>query len=193
MAATRRDHLVDTALQLFSRHGFHATGIDRILSESGVAKMTLYKHFKSKDDLILAALRRRDELHRTWLIQAVETKATAPRDRLVALFAVLADWFCSDDFAGCCFINASAEYSAKENPIHQAAAEHKLMIRAYILDQAQAAGAKPAVGLTDQIMLLIDGATVAAQVHGGTAPAMQAQLAAEILIGQALAAGSIAA
>lgn len=193
MASTRRDHLVDTALQLFSRFGFHATGIDRILSESGVAKMTLYKHFKSKDELILAALRRRDELHRSWLIQAIETKATAPRDRLVALFAVLADWFSSEDFAGCCFINASAEYSEKENPIHQAAAEHKLMIRAYVLDQAQAAGAKPAAELTDQLMLLIDGASVAAQVHGGAAPAMQAKLAAEILIGQSLAAGSIAA
>ncbi|MEE8533082.1 MAG: helix-turn-helix domain-containing protein, partial [Alphaproteobacteria bacterium] len=62
MASSRRDHLVDTALALFCRDGFHATGIDRILAESGVAKMTLYKHFKSKDELILAALRRRDEL-----------------------------------------------------------------------------------------------------------------------------------
>ena len=125
MTSIRRDHLVDTALNLFSRYGFHATGIDRILSESGVAKMTLYKHFKSKDELILAALRRRDELHRNWFMREVERLAAAPRDRLAALFTALETWFQSDEFSGCCFINATAEYSDKDDPIHAAAAAGK--------------------------------------------------------------------
>ena len=84
MAPSRRDHLVDTALELFIRDGFHATGIDKILAESGVAKMTLYKHFKSKDELILSALRRRDERFRNWFMRAVESRAQAPRQRLLA-------------------------------------------------------------------------------------------------------------
>lgn len=193
MTSMRRDHLVDTALKLFSRYGFHATGIDRILSESGVAKMTLYKHFKSKDELILAALQRRDELHRNWLTSEVERLATAPHERLLALFTALTSWFNSDDFAGCCFINATAEYAERESPIHAAAAEHKRMIRAYILELAISTVAKNADELTDQLMLLMEGAIVAAQISGEVAPARHAKAAAEILIGRALAAESIAA
>jgi AcrR family transcriptional regulator len=193
MTSIRRDHLVDTALNLFSRYGFHATGIDRILSESGVAKMTLYKHFKSKDELILAALRRRDELHRNWLMREVERLASTPRDRLVALFIALEGWFQSDEFTGCCFINAAAEYGDKDNPIHAAAAEHKRLIRAYILELAEAAEVKDPDGLADQLMLLMEGAIVSAQVTGDAAPARQARSAAEILVGRAASAESIAA
>ncbi|MDJ0935396.1 MAG: helix-turn-helix domain-containing protein, partial [Kiloniellales bacterium] len=110
MTATRRDHLVDTAAKLFARHGFHATGIDRILAEAGVAKMTLYKHFRSKDELILAALRRRDEEFRNWFRRRVEARADAPRARLLAVFDVLAEWFEQPDFAGCTFVAAAAEF-----------------------------------------------------------------------------------
>ena len=78
MASGKRDHLIDTALGLFSRYGYHAMGIDRILAESGVAKMTLYNHFKSKDELILAVLRRRDERFRNWFMRTVERRAKAP-------------------------------------------------------------------------------------------------------------------
>jgi AcrR family transcriptional regulator len=193
MASIRRDHLVDTALTLFSRYGFHATGIDRILSESGVAKMTLYKHFKSKDELILAALRRRDELHRNWFMREVEKLATTPRDRLVALFTALEAWFKSEEFSGCCFINATAEYAAQDDPIHAAAAEHKRLIRSYVREQAMAAQAKDPDELTNQLMLLMEGAIVSAQITGEAVPAQQARAAAEVLINQAVAASSIAA
>lgn len=193
MTSIRRDHLVDTALTLFSRYGFHATGIDRILSESGVAKMTLYKHFKSKDELILAALRRRDELHRNWFMREVEKLATTPRDRLAALFTALESWFTSEEFSGCCFINATAEYAAKDDPIHAAAAEHKRLIRTYVREQATAAQAKDPDELTNQLMLLMEGAIVSAQITGEAAPAQQARAAAEILITRAVSASSIAA
>ena len=193
MTSIRRDHLVDTALKLFSRYGFHATGIDRILSESGVAKMTLYKHFKSKDDLILAALQRRDELHRAWLTREIETLATAPRERLLALFTALGNWFESDDFNGCCFINATAEYGDTDSPIHKAADDHKRSIRAYILELAEAAEAKKAGELADQLMLLMEGAIVAAHISGKDVPAQHAKIAAEALIGRAISAESIAA
>ena len=69
---SRRDELVDTALRLFYTRGFNATGIDKILAEAGVAKMTLYKHFRSKEELILAALNRRDEQFRNWLMGEME-------------------------------------------------------------------------------------------------------------------------
>jgi AcrR family transcriptional regulator len=193
MTSTRRDHLVDTALNLFSRHGFHATGIDRILSESGVAKMTLYKHFKSKDELILAALRRRDELHRAWFMREVEKLASTPREQLIALFTALGTWFESDEFTGCCFINATAEYSDKGDPIHAVAAEHKRLVRAYVLELAQAAEAKEPDALTDSLMLLMEGAIVSAQITGEAASAQQARAAAQVLVTRAVETASIAA
>jgi AcrR family transcriptional regulator len=155
--------------------------------------MTLYKHFKSKDELILAALRRRDELHRNWFMREVERLASTPRDRLLALFDALEAWFQSDEFTGCCFINATAEYADRDDPIHVAAAEHKRLIRSYILELAEAAEAKDAEGLTQQLMLLMEGAIVSAQVTGDSAPARQARSAADVLIGQAVLAESIAA
>src|SRR5258708_27708372 len=106
MASLRRDHLVETALALFSKHGYHATGIDRILAEAGVAKMTLYKHFKSKDELILAALSRRDEKFRTWFMREVERHGRTPRERLLVVFDILEAWFQSREFRGCMFVNA---------------------------------------------------------------------------------------
>ena len=75
MAVSKRDQLVDAALELFYRNGFNATGIDKIIAEAGVAKMTLYKHFKSKEELIQAALRRRDEKIQVWLMRYVEDHA----------------------------------------------------------------------------------------------------------------------
>ena len=132
MASTRRDHLVDTASRLFQRHGYHATGIDRILAEAGVAKMTLYNHFKSKDELILAALRRRDEQFRNAFMRNVERRAKDPRARLLACFDVLAEWFAESGFSGCSFINAAGEFAAPDDPIHAACGENKRLSLAYV-------------------------------------------------------------
>ncbi len=192
MPASRRDHLVDTAAELFARHGFHATGINRVLKESGVAKMTLYKHFRSKDELILAALRRRDERFRNWFVRTVEELGRTPRERLLALFDALEEWLARPDFAGCTFINASAEFGAPDDPIHAAAAEHKRLVLGYIRGLARAAGASDAEGLARQLMLLTEGAIVIAQVSGSgqgsgeLGAAAEARRAAEVLIDQAL-------
>lgn len=182
MASPKRDHLVDTALGLFNRGGFHATGIDKILSEAGVAKMTLYKHFKSKDELILAVLRRRDEKFRNWFMRTVEARAGTPRDRLLAAFDALAEWFEERDFSGCMFINASAEFAPHDDPIHAAAAEHKRLVLAYFREQAEAAGADDAPGLALELMLLMEGAIVMAYVAGLDDAAGQAKAAARKLL-----------
>ena len=187
MASTRRDHLVDTALQLFQRHGYHATGIDRILAEAGVAKMTLYNHFKSKDELILAALRRRDEQFRNAFMRNVERRAKAPRARLLACFDVLAEWFAESGFSGCSFINAAGEFAAPDDPIHAACGENKRLSLAYVRDLAEQAGAADAQGLADGLMLLMEGAIVMAHVAGDPQAAQKAKRAAEVLVADALA------
>ena len=186
MGASRREHLVDTALDLFRRNGFHATGIDKILAEAGCAKMTLYNHFKSKDELILAALRRRDELYRNQYMRSVERRAKEPRARLIALFDALEEWFQDEHFAGCTFIKASCEYGRLEDPIHAAALEHKRMVHAYVRDLAAEAGASDPLALSQGLVLLMEGATVMAQIAGGGGYAKQAREAGEALIRDSL-------
>ncbi len=186
MALSRRDHLVETALALFIREGFHATGIDGILAQAGVAKMTLYNHFKSKDELILAALRLRDERFRDWLVKAVEERAEKPRGRLLALFGAIDEWINQPDFSGCAFINVSAEYGRPDHPIHRIAAEHKRLVRDYIRKIAAEAGAADADNLADVLHLLIEGAIVSAHVSGQRDAAKLARRAATVLIERAL-------
>ncbi len=186
MASSRREHLVDTALELFSREGYHATGIDRILAEAGVAKMTLYNHFKSKDELILAALRRRDERFRNWFMRAVEGRAKTPRARLLAIFDVLQEWFDSKEFNGCTFINASAEFGRPDDPIHGACAEHQQLVQGYLGELAAAAGATDPEALAGQLMLLMEGAIVMRHTAGRRDAAIKARGAAEILVERAL-------
>ena len=182
MASLRRDHLVGTALALFSKHGYHATGIDRILAESGVAKMTLYKHFRSKDDLILAALRRRDEEFRRWFQAEIESRAATPHERILAAFDVLETWFNDPEFNGCCFIHAAGEYGGTGDPVRAAAAEHKARVLSYLRDLAQSAGATAPDDVARQLMILINGAIVAAHVSGETTSARGARALAETLL-----------
>ena len=187
MAASRRDQLIDTALDLFNRNGYHATGIDRILAESGVAKMTLYNHFGSKDALIQAALARRDERWRAWLRDAVARRAETPRGRLLAVFDALDEWFARPDFHGCMFIRAAGEYAELDDPIHAAAAAHQRLVLAELRDLATAAGARRPARLAREIMLLVLGAIVATQVNGPVEAGQAAKKAAALLIDAALA------
>ncbi len=189
--STRRDDLVDTALRLFYTRGFHATGIDRILAESGVAKMTLYKHFKSKDELILAALERRDEQFRTWLTGAMERASSDPRERLLAMFDALEEWFHGQafkglGFSGCAFINASGEFADLDHPAHRTSCDHKQRIVDYLTTVCAAAGAEAPAALAEQLALLKEGAIVTAQVRGMPAAARTAKTIAAGLIAAAL-------
>ncbi len=172
-------------MKLFYRRGFHATGIDTILAEAGVAKMTLYNHFKSKEELILVALQRHNELFRRWLTERVALSATEPRQRLIALFSVLEEWVAGGDFNGCMFINASAEYADPADPIHAAAAEHKRLVLNYIRELAVDAGVPDPDRLAMELTLLMEGATVWAQTTGDTTVAAAAGVAAATLVDRA--------
>lgn len=186
MPSTKRDHLIDTALELFSRDGFQATGIDKILKESGVAKMTLYNHFKSKDELILAVLRRRDETFRNWFMRIVEGASDSPRERLLAIFDALAQWFRQEDFSGCTFINATAEFGEREDAIRGSCVEHKRLVLGYLEELAAAAGARHPKDLAFALNLLAEGAVVSARVMNAQDAAARAKRSADVLIRNAL-------
>jgi AcrR family transcriptional regulator len=188
---SKRDVLVDTALRLFYTQGFNATGIDKILAESGVAKMTMYKHFKSKDELILAALMRRDEQFRAWLTSEMQKAASDPRGQLLAMFDALEDWFKGNafkgmGFSGCAFINASSEFAKLDHPAHKIAAEHKRCVLEHIADLCTKAGAEDPAQLAEQLALLKEGAIVTAQVRGMPESAQIAKTMAIALLDAAL-------
>ncbi len=187
MASAKRDRLIDTAIELFNRDGYRATGIDKILAESGIAKMTLYNHFGSKDELILAALERRDARWRDWFRHAVERRAETPRGRLLAVFDALEEWFAQADFQGCMFMRAASEFCACDDPIHAVAAEHQRLLLAELRDLTAAAGARRPSKLAREILLLVLGAIVATQVNGPVDAGKAAKKAAEVLIEEALA------
>ena len=185
MPGDRRDQLIDTAARLFYRDGYHATGIDKILAEARVAKMTLYKHFKSKDELILAALHREDERFRNWFMRAVERRGRTPAERLVAIFDAMEERFNQPEWVGCPFINASAEYSERGNPIRTVAAESKRLVLGYIRELAASAGAHDPEALACQLMVLMEGSIVVTQLTNNADAVRQARNAAQVLVNRA--------
>lgn len=184
-ALSKREVIVTHALKLFYRDGFNATGVERIIKEAGVSKKTLYNHFRSKDELVLATLRKRDELFRNNIIRETERLGSSPRARLLTLFDAHHQWFQEKEFAGCMFINASAEFSSQDDPRHIICAEHKRLVCDYIRGQAELAGLKDPESLAKKLNLLLDGAIVDAHVSGNKDSACMAKEMAAIFVEQA--------
>lgn len=163
---------------MFCTRGFHAVSVDAILEEAGVARMTLYKNFGSKEELIAATLRREDKLFRQWLASFVEARSTRPTDRIESLFEGLQERFASDGYYGCPFIRASIEFPDPTHPVHRIAKEHKEMIRSYLRGLLSEANAQNPMSLSEQLYLLFEGAISASQLHGEPWPAEFARQAA---------------
>ncbi len=177
-----RDRILDVASQLFYQHGIRAVGIDTIISQSDVAKMTFYKHFKSKDLLVLEFLKRRDELWRDWFESTVARLAPKAENRPLAVFDALEERFSRKDFRGCAFINTMIEMADGDHLAHQAAAEHKQKVQRLIHTWLSAAGVKKSGELSKAFLLLIDGAIVTAVRERNTHSAKAAKKIAATLL-----------
>ncbi|PWE32237.1 TetR family transcriptional regulator [Maritimibacter sp. 55A14] len=186
MRPNKRDELVRKALAVFYRNGFHATGMDMLVAETGVSKTSMYKHFRNKDELILAALRLRDESFRNWLYRRMEALSECPRGQMLAMFDALAEWFAAPDFRGCMFIKAVAEFQEPEHPIHAQSAEHKRLLAEHFTALARKAGAAEPDRLARSILLLKEGAIVTRVMGNAGDAAADARAAADILLEHAL-------
>ena len=177
-----RDRIVDTAYDLFSRHGIRAVGVDRIVAESGVAKMSLYRHFRSKDELVLTFLQERERRWtKEWLRAEVEERgATAPQ-RMLAIFDVFGEWFLIEDFEGCSFINVLLEFDDRANRVRQASVEYLGNIRSFLQELATEAGAVDPSALAHQWHILMKGSIVAAG-EGDRAAARRAREIGQLLL-----------
>jgi AcrR family transcriptional regulator len=185
MRPNKRDELVRKALDVFYCDGFNATGMDKLVAETGISKTSMYKHFRTKEDIILAVLRLRDERFRNWFCRRIEEIAEAPKDRLLAIFDVLLEWFEAPEFKGCMFIKAVSEFQDPENPIHIQSATHKQMLFEYVEDLASQAGLENPAALARQLMLLKEGAIILAVMQGNADAGQDAKHAAISLIAAA--------
>jgi AcrR family transcriptional regulator len=157
MAVPPRDRILNTAHDLFYRDGIRATGIDRVIAESGVAKVTFYRQFPSKDDLILAFLDFRHDRWMAWLVDALSRHGGTP----AAIAPALAEWLRGDDFRGCAFLNSVGELAAALPAVLDVTRRHK-----HDMTAAVARLMRPAPGrarIARALALAIDGAIVQAQ------------------------------
>jgi AcrR family transcriptional regulator len=186
-ARNAKDRLIDAAIDLFYSRGFHAVGLDQIIAAVGVTKTTFYKHFASKDDLIVAAIHRRDQWERKAWNRAIRKMAGKdPKSQLLAVFDVLDVWFNDPEFGGCIFINAAAEFPNPSDPVHQAAAEHKRAGREQFRDLAKSAGCTEPDTFADLYTAVLEGVLILRHVHGRNDAARMARPMIERLIAEHL-------
>jgi AcrR family transcriptional regulator len=179
-----RDRILDTAYDLFSRHGVRAVGVDRIVAESGVAKMSLYRHFASKDELVLAFLEERERRWtRQWLGAEVARRETSPTARMLAIFDVLGEWFHRSDFEGDAFMKVLLEFD-DDSTLRLASAEQLSNVRAFVSGLATDAGAPDPDALAHKWHILMKGSIVTAAA-GDSRAAVRAREMGQLLLADA--------
>jgi AcrR family transcriptional regulator len=187
MTRNLREHILQTASALFYSQGIKATGIDAIVKASGIAKMSLYKYFPAKDDLVVAHLQRSKETMLNLINSRIADESLTPVQKLQAIFDVLTDVTANPEFRGCPFINATAEFADAACPVQQTVAEYSTALHSLLTDLAVQAGIKNADQLARQLYMLIAGAMVSEQMHKQADTIQLAYKAAKILIEQAVA------
>lgn len=160
-----KDKLFTTAARLFYQNGYQATGVDTIAAVSGIGKMTLYRHYPSKDDLIVAYLHDSDKVF--WDgFENITAGVSTPREKLMAFFHALQEYVQSPSCYGCPFLNAAAEYPDPDHPAHRVAVEHKRVVRHRFRQLAESAGAAEPDALAAALVLLMDGAYMTSRMFG---------------------------
>ena len=174
-SSSGRERISQAAYELFSRDGTQSVGIDAVIAHAGAAKMTLYRNFRSKDELILDFLRRREQLWtRDWLQAEAQKRGHTPQARLLAIFEVFGEWFADPDFDGCAFLTTMIEIKDPESPVRQASVQHLANIREFIKALAAEAGIADTDGFARQWHILMKGSIMAAH-EGDLAAARRAR------------------
>lgn len=179
-----KEKLVETALRLFYAYGIHAVGVDRIISEANVAKMTFFKHYPTKRDLVLEFLRVRDERFSNWFHQTLELLLKDNKKCLPTAIEVIEVWFKSEDFRGCAFINTTAESGPDKNDEKSLCLGHKKHFAKILQELALKDGYKHSQAIADQLVIAIDGATIRAQMEGPEAGIVALHSLTDLILNQ---------
>lgn len=194
MPASSRQRIIQTAHDLFYRLGFHAVGLDGILTEVGVTKTTFYNHFRSKEDLVAEVLRWHDRWWRdTFSDRLRQRGGDTARGQLMAIFDLIAELVQCSDYNGCFFVNVAVQFPLPHDPAHQLAAEHKRCMHAIVRELAAYAGATDPDTLASELSLLMEGAYVTQQVVRDPATMSVARELAALVISRRLPAESVPA
>lgn len=178
-----RDRLLDTAYELFSTKGVRGVGIDEVVAKADVAKATLYRHFQSKDELVIAFLQQREQRWTfDWVAAQARQRGDTPEEHLLGIFDLFDEWFRRDDFEGCSFINVLLEMSA-DHPAGRACVQHLENIRSVVSDLAEEAGLRDPDAFARSWHILMKGSIVQA-AEGDADAARRAQALARLLIDQ---------
>ena len=179
---TPRHRLLEAACRLFYEQGITATGIDKVLAEAGVAKMTLYNAYGSKDGLVLEYLRHRYGGFVPALRSTLETRQTDAAHRILGVFEVLDEWFQDPGFRGCPLLNTAIEISDANHPARESAASLVNEFRGYLEELCREAGAQEAEVLAEQLCVLAYGAIAWSQITRTPSSASNAKGMAETLL-----------
>jgi len=176
-----RERILAAAYHLFRLNGTRNIGVDKIVERSGVAKMSLYRHFKSKEDLVAAFLEMREQVWAVGFLKSeILKRAAEPADRLLAVFDVLDEWFRSNDFDGCSFVNVLLEYPLNY-PTREKAAVHLANGRSFLRQLAREAHIADPRGFADTWQMMMKGSVVAA-CEGNLDAAREIKVAAELFL-----------
>ena len=179
-----RQRILDTAYELFSHRGIHDVGVDELVERAGVAKATLYKHFRSKDDLVLAFLEQREQIWTYgWVEGEARRRRATPEEQLLAIFDLFDEWFDCDDFEGCSFVNTLLEFRDLDHPVGRASADYLENIRSVVRNLALEAGLRDPDDFALSWHILMKGSIVQA-AEGDVDAARRAQHLARLLIAE---------
>ena len=177
-----RQRILDAAYDLFSRRGIRGVGVDELMQQAGVAKATFYRHFPSKDDLVLAFLRQREQAWVTdWVLAEVRERGATPEEQLLAIFDLFGEWFARDDFEGCSFINVLLELDDREHPARQECEAALARLRVVLASLAANAGLRDPGEFALSWHILMKGSIVQA-AEGDVEAARRAQTMGRLLI-----------
>jgi AcrR family transcriptional regulator len=177
-----RDRIFAAAKEMFYRQGIRAVGVESIVAAAGATKMSLYRSFPSKDDLVVAYLKDRDALYWQWWNEIMDSHKGDPRAQLRALTESVATRTSRPSYRGCPFTNAATEFPEAEHPGREISAENKRELRARLRGLAAAIGVRDPAVLADQLFLLIEGAYASGQIMGSEGPATSITAAADALV-----------
>lgn len=183
-SATARERILATAYELFTVRGVNDVGVDEVVEKAGVAKTTLYRHFPSKEDLVLGFLAERERL---WTDEIIERRpqqrASAPADQLLAIFDEFAEWFSSrNDYEACSFIKVLLEMGP-EGRIGEACIAHLDRVREVLRERAELAGLRDPESFAWELNIVLKGSIICA-AEGDRDAARRGKAMAEWLIGQ---------
>jgi AcrR family transcriptional regulator len=177
-----RQRILDTAYELFSHRGVRDVGVNELIEQADVAKATFYRHFASKDALVLAFLGEREQRWAYgWVVATVQERGGTPEEQLLAIFDLFDEWFATDDFEGCSIINVQLEIGDHAHPISQECTAAFVRLRTVLSTLAEAAGLRDPDEFALSWHLLMKGSIVQA-AEGDVGAARRAQTVGRLLI-----------